>query len=97
MWAVPALMKALMLNKCCHYKGGDFLPSIFARSETFDARSDSSVDQILLGLVVRICKKLDKRQKSVYSFQGFRQICFIAVIYNKPVDPGWNTIRRANL
>lgn len=55
-----------MVNDC-HITSGPYLPSIFAWCEALHPCGDSSVNNILLGLVCRICKKLDKRQDGVYS------------------------------
>lgn len=75
-----------------HTSPGVYLPSIFARSEALHACGDSGVNQVLLRLICRVCKKLDERQESVRSLQGLNQVFRVFVVNGTPVHPGWNII-----
>ena len=80
-----------------HTSTGVCLPSIFAWSETLHACGGSSINQVLLGLVCGICKKLDKRQEGVCSLHGLYQVFLVFVVNSAPSDPGWKTINWAKL
>lgn len=60
-------------------------PPVVTWCKAFDTGSNSSINQVFLGLLVGIGKSLDEGQNGMNSTEGYNQTILVIVVYLLPM------------